>query len=80
MKYQVKVNVYVTRGRSVKLIKNMSLVSNGVVKMGTVVRLLHLPPWALDRLRGEEDLDPFEVEQDVQDRKEMNLFVEGEER
>lgn len=77
MKHHMKVNVFVVRGpRRVKIIKNMLLASNGVVKMGTVLRLLHLPPWALERLRGEHDLDPFELEQDVQDRQEVNLFVD----
>lgn len=77
MKHQTKVNVYlVSSHRRVKMMKTMLLASNGVVKMGTVVRLLHLPPWALERLHGEDDLDPFELEQDVQDRQEVNLFVD----
>ena len=78
MKHQIQVNVFYRpgkRGHRIKLIKKMSLSSNGSVRMGTVVRLLGLPPWAIIRLHGEDSV-PLELESFVQDRHEMNLFVE----
>lgn len=80
MKHQINVNVFYRpgkRGHRIKLIKKMSLALNGSVRMGTVVRLLHLAPWALMRLHG-EDSAPLELEMFVQDLDEMNLFVEPE--